>query len=217
MRGVKHVPMLALTEAATALQQPGTVAVIPTDTVYGLVARASDQTAVRRLYQLKHREHKPGTLTAASLEQLVELGVPRRYLTAVAQFWPDPVSVVVPLGSKLAYLHLAKGDLAMRVPNDSAYAALLAHAGPLLTSSANHPGEPPASTIEQAKTYFGDQVDFYIDGGDLTGRQSSTVIRVVDDAIEVLRLGAADINQKSEIRNRASSSQTTNSEPRTPS
>ena len=65
-------------EVVDFLSKPGAVAVIPTDTVYGIVARANDQQAVAGLYQLNHREHKPGTLIAATIDQLGELGIKRR-------------------------------------------------------------------------------------------------------------------------------------------
>lgn len=68
------------------------VGVIPTDTVYGLVARASDEAAVARLYSLKPRENKPGTIIAASIDQLVELGIKYRYLKAVEEFFYKPVA-----------------------------------------------------------------------------------------------------------------------------
>jgi len=174
--------------------QPGFIGIIPTDTVYGIVARATDQPAVDKLYRLKSREHKPGTLIAADIDHLVSLGIKRRYLTAVQQFWPDAVSVIIPAADPaLAYLHQGKLSLAIRIPKDDALQELLLKTGPLLTSSANPPGEPTATTIDQAKSYFGDKVDFYVDGGDLSDRQPSTLIRIIDDAIEVLRPGAVKI------------------------
>ena len=181
-------------DSAKELLKPGVVAVIPTDTVYGLAARASDIAAVEKLYALKSRENKPGTLIAANLDQLVELGLKKRYLTAVEQFWPGPVSVIIPSADpKLEYLHQGKASLAVRLPDDKNLIALLKETGPLVTSSANQPGEKPAETVEEAREYFGDQVDSYEDGGDLSGRQPSTIIRIVDDAIEVLREGAVKI------------------------
>ena len=184
-------------EVAGRLMQSGTIGVIPTDTVYGVVARAADKDAVARLYELKRREHKPGTLIAASVEQFVELGVKRRYLKPVEQYWPGSVSVVVPCGPDLEYLHQGVQSLAMRIPDDELLRALLEKTGPLITSSANQPGESPASTIDEARAYFGNGVDFYEDGGDRSGRQASTVIRVVDDVIEVLRQGAVHIDEVS--------------------
>jgi L-threonylcarbamoyladenylate synthase len=175
---------------------PAAIGIIPTDTVYGVVARAADHEAVSRLYKLKSREHKPGTLIAAGIDQLVELGLKRRYLTAVQQFWPGAVSVIIPAADPaLSYLHQGKMTLAVRLPADKKLQRLLKQTGPLLTSSANPPGEPTATTIDQAKQYFGDQVDFYIDGDDLSDRQPSTLIRIIDDAIEVLRPGAVKIKE----------------------
>ncbi len=178
---------------ANLLQPPNSVGVLPTDTVYGLVAQAHDIEAVQRLYALKHREHKPGTLIAASIDQLVELGLKRRYLTTVSRFWPGAVSVITPCGPELGYLHQGKLSLAVRIPDAPALRALLERTGPLLTSSANDPGHPTAVTIDQARTYFGETVDFYIDGGDLADQKPSTVIRIVDDEIEVIRQGAVTI------------------------
>src|SRR5665213_2242664 len=92
---------------ADKLQRPAAVGVIPTDTVYGIVARAADHEAVARLYKLKKREGKPGTIIAADIDQLVELGIKRRYLKAVEQFWPGALSVNIPsTDPELAYLHL---------------------------------------------------------------------------------------------------------------
>ncbi len=137
---------------------------------------------------------KPGTVIAANIDQLVKLGLKRRYLTAVEQFWPGAVSVVVPAGIELAYLHLDKHSLVVRVPADKTLNALLEQTGPLLTTSANQPGEPVANTIQEAQAYFGETVDFYVGGGNLSGREPSTIIRIIDDAIEVLREGAVKIS-----------------------
>lgn len=183
---------MTTTTLANYLLQPGAIAVAPTDTVYGVVARAADPQAVANLYALKHREGKPGTLVAASIDQLVALGIKRRYLVAVQQFWPGAVSVITPCDAALQYIHQGVGSLAVRIPDDPWLQGLLRQTGPLLTSSANQPGEPPATTIAEAKHYFGDDVVWYEDGG-VINRAPSTVIRVIDDAIEVVRRGAVDI------------------------
>jgi L-threonylcarbamoyladenylate synthase len=179
---------------APILMKPGAIAIIPTDTVYGVVARADDPAAVARLYDLKHRKAKPGTVIAASIEQLEALGVKRRYLKAVEQFWPGAVSVIIPCGPELEYLYKGKNGLAIRIPNNAALQALLWHTGPLLTTSANLPGEQTAQTIAQAKASFGQEVDCYIDGGDYADRPPSTIVRIIDDAIEVVRQGAVELN-----------------------
>jgi L-threonylcarbamoyladenylate synthase len=182
-----------------SLLKEGAVGVLPTDTVYGLVCLAADEQAVVKLYALKHREHKPGTIIAGKLQQLIDLGIKARYLKAVEQYWPNALSVVIPCGEELHYLHLGKHSLAVRVPSDKTIQKLLLQTGPLLTSSANLPGEPIATTVAEAQQYFGKQADFYVDGGSITDHVPSTVIRVVDDAIEILRPGAVNIDENGRI------------------
>lgn len=178
------------------LLSQGGVGVLPTDTVYGLVCSAQNPQAVKRLYSLKSREKKPGTIIAADIDQLVKLGFKRRYLKAVEQFWPGAVSIEQPTSApELNYLNQSTGRQAVRVVADKKLFELLLRTGPLLTSSANLPGEKPADTIEEAREYFGDTVDFYVDGGNLKDRKPSTLIRIVDDAVEVLREGAVTIRQ----------------------
>ncbi len=181
------------------LLKEGKVGVMPTDTVYGLVCLASNQAAVQRLYGLKSREAKPGTLLAATTEQLVDLGVKARYIKPVQHYWPGPISIVIPLGFDLDYLHQGIGAIAMRVIADPLLVNVLMKTGPLLTTSANLPGEPTASTIQEAQACFRDQVDFYVNGGNLGNRQPSTIIRILDDAVEVLRTGAVKINENGGI------------------
>lgn len=183
---------------AIAQLTAGGVGVIPTDTVYGLVAKASNEAAVKKLYALKKRESKPGTIIAANINQLVGLGIPRRYLKAVEQFWPNPISIEIP--HNVTYLHQGTGRQAFRIPSDPILIALLEETGPLQTSSANQPGEPPAVTVTEAERYFGNTVDFYVDGGDLSNRKPSTIIRVVDDAIDVIREGAVKIDDRGIIQ-----------------
>jgi L-threonylcarbamoyladenylate synthase len=181
-----------LDEAVVSAIKNGAVGAIPTDTVYGLVCSAANPDAVARLYSLKHREHKPGTVVAASIDQLVALGIKRRYLTAVERFWPGAVSVETQ--HQLEYLHQGTGRQAFRIPAFDDLLKLLKQTGPLLTTSANLPSEPTATTVSEALAYFGDKVDFYVDGGDLSGRPPSTIIRIIDDAIDVIRSGAVKIS-----------------------
>lgn len=183
--------------ALVELIRGGAVGVLPTDTIYGLVAAAANEESVTRLYKLKSRVAKPGTIIAASVDQFVDLGIPRRYLKVVEQYWSGPVSVIVPAETNLQYLHLGKFSLACRVPKNNEVKKLLEKVGPLLTTSANHPSETPANNVKEAEKYFGDKVDYYVDGGSLAKHEPSTIIRIVDDAVEVLREGAVKIDEAS--------------------
>jgi L-threonylcarbamoyladenylate synthase len=176
-------------DQVTPLLKNGAVGVMPTDTVYGLVTLASDHMAVHRFYSLKSREQKPGTLISASTDQVAALGVSWSEIDKVARYWPNPLSAVLPVEGN-EYLHQGVGTLAMRVVVDTRIRDLLEQTGPLITSSANQPGQPPATTIQEAIGYFGDSVDFYVDGGEIKDVLPSTIIRPIDGGIEVLRQGS---------------------------
>lgn len=177
-------------QAAHALAA-GNVGVIPTDTLYGLVAKATNAAAVGRLHALKYRNRKPGTVIASNISQLRSLGISNQDIQAVEALWPSPLSIIfTPEADTLPHLHQGLGDFPVRIPADESLREFLEISGPLVTSSANFAGEEPAGTIAQAYNYFGDKVNFYVDGGDLSGRLPSTVARVTDRGIIVLRQGA---------------------------
>jgi L-threonylcarbamoyladenylate synthase len=177
-----------------ALLKGGAVGIIPTDTVYGLVASAAHEKAVERLYDLKTREMKPGTVIAANVQQLVDLGIHPKYLDRVKDLWPGPVSIETP--HDIVYLHQGTGRQAFRIPADPVIYELLLKTGPLQTTSANLPGATTASDYAEAKAYFGDRVDFYVEGGDLGDRPASTIVRFNEQGeLEVIREGAVHVTK----------------------
>jgi L-threonylcarbamoyladenylate synthase len=172
----------------------GLVGIMLCDTVYGIVCSAHNKQATQKLYGLKSRVNKPGTLIASNVDQLIELGFDESILKKAQPFWPNPISIEVPCDSKYAskrnYLHLGTGAQAVRIPNNHDLLALLDITGPLQTTSANPPGDPTANSIEEAKAYFGDQVDFYIENpAELfnPNAEASAVIKIEDDKILVFR------------------------------
>lgn len=176
----------------------GGVGILPTDTIYGIVASAADRQAVERLYDLKRREGKPGTVIAANQAQLVELGVDPQVIGEVAHLWPNPISVELLVDDNLDYLSQGTGHCAFRLVADPLLRDLLLATGPLLTSSANHPGEPSSLDVAQAQAYFGDQVDFYVDGGERRALPS-TVVRYRSGHFTTLRPGPVTVDAGGQI------------------
>ena len=172
----------------------GAIGVIPTDTVYGLVAKASKRTAIERMYKVKERPHKAGTIIGASISQFKDLGFPYEPLRAANHYWPASLSVVVDASNVADYLKADRDALPVRIPDSPKLLKLLSVTGPLMTSSANHPGAPTATTIKQAMAYFDDDIDFYVDAGDLGDWPPSTIIGF-DDAGEIIvhRQGAVKL------------------------
>lgn len=172
------------TEIIKVLQNNG-VGVIPTDTVYGVVGRLLSPIAVQRIYEIKRRDpsKRVGTILIADITQ-IETFVPFKVAEKANQYWPGAVSVVLQLSDKLTYAHKGHNTLAFRIPKLPGLITLLKQTGPLATSSANTEGQPPATTLAQAKAYFGEQPDFYVDGGDLSSHKPSRIIEILADGTE---------------------------------
>ncbi len=186
---------MPLSKIIPILQRSG-IAVIPTDTIYGIVTRACDRKAVMRLYRLRRQTaRKPFIILIDHIARLREFGihttlVQKQFLEKV---WPGKVSVVLPCkAKKFAYLHLGTGTLAFRLPHSRRLQALLKKTGPLVAPSANPEGGKPAETITEAKNYFGSRVDAYVGAGRLQGKPS-TIISLLGSFPKVLRKGAVRV------------------------
>lgn len=188
---------MSLSSLVRVLQRGG-IAVIPTDTVYGIVARARDRSAVARLYRLRRiTPRKPFIILIDSVARLGEFGIAldaaqRKFL---ARVWPGKISVVLPCAKKkFAYLHLGKSALAFRLPKNRTLTALLRNTGPLVAPSANPEGMKPAETVSEARRYFGDSVDIYTRVSRKRGKPS-TLVSFLGSVPKVLRKGAANVNR----------------------
>jgi len=179
-----------LLDAVPALKAGG-LAVIPTDTIYGLVCSALDPAAVQHLYALRQRDPaKPCVILISQLDDLqrFDLTVSAIQQTTLATYWPGPVSVVLPCKSAdWVYLHRGAMSLAFRMPADETLRTFLAQTGPLLAPSANPEGSQPATTVAEAQAYFGAQVAVYVDGGQRDGKPSRLVRLDARAAAETLR------------------------------
>lgn len=174
---------------------------MPTDTIYGLAALAKNPEATAKLSRLKQGqiEYRPGTVIAASAEQLIALGVDEQAVRRVQHLWPNPLSIELPIGARLMHLYQDGPHRAFRVVGDGPLKAVLEKTGPLLTTSANLRARPPANTAQEAQHYFGDEVDFYLDGGNLSGHPPSTIVRFVDGQLVVVRQGAVKIDDQGNV------------------
>lgn len=159
---------------ATILKRGG-IGIIPTDTIYGIVGRASSKKAVSRIYSIKKRNlKKPFIILISSINDLKKFGI-----NASLKTWPPKTSMIFKCPDvKFKYLHRGTKSLAFRIPvGNSALNAILKKTGPLVAPSANPEGGSPARTIRQAEKYFGQKVDFYIDGGHLN-RKPSKLLKI---------------------------------------
>jgi L-threonylcarbamoyladenylate synthase len=160
-----------MSSLATVIASGG-VAVIATDTVYGLCCDAENPAAVERLLALKSRPHgKPAAVAFASpsaaLAALPELG--DRTRAALTALLPGPLTVLLP--NPAGRFPLAGGELlGLRVFEPAA-----AVERPLLLTSANLAGEPDARALAEVSEFIREGADLALDGGELAGVASTVV------------------------------------------
>ncbi|MFA5840985.1 MAG: L-threonylcarbamoyladenylate synthase [Candidatus Paceibacterota bacterium] len=181
------------------LEENGVV-VMPTDTLYGIVGRAQEASVVNRIYDLKKRTSlKPCIILIGDISELEKFSITlnREQRKIIEKYWSfnftqdktEPVSIVLDCpNDSFAYLHRGTRTLAFRVPTFKPFREFLLNVGPLLAPSANPEGLPPAKDIFEAKDYFGDKVDLYVDGGIITGKASRLVKLYRDGSEAILRI-----------------------------
>ena len=176
---------------AAELLKAGQVGLLPSDTIYGLSGLALNKLGVEKIYKLKGRGYKkPMIVLLADSAQAGQLGLDSRDLALASAIWPAPLTLIVPAGKNTpAFLHRGTKSLAIRVPDNSALRKLISSTGPLVSTSANPEGKEPAQNVAQAKSYFGDKLNFYIDAGELK-TQPSTIVQTKNGKLIVLRQGA---------------------------
>ena len=158
----------------------GQIGVLATDTLYGVVGSALREETVERIYGVRKRDlGKPMIILISSIKdlKLFNVEISKAQVKKLKAFWPGPVSVVLACPTeKFFYLHRGLKSLAFRLPASEKLLNLLTETGPLVAPSANLAGQSPAQTIDQAKKYFGEQVDFYVDDGQLKAKPSTIIV-----------------------------------------
>jgi len=143
----------------------GGVTLIPTDTIYGLHAMATDERAIARIAAMKGRGHdKPFVIIASSIDQLRALGatVPEE----LSRIWPAPLTAILASGGT---------TIAARIPDLEWLRAMLERTGPLVSTSANRSGEPPVMSPDDLAQDLQDALDAILDQGPCEGKPSTIV------------------------------------------
>lgn len=196
-----EAPVLPASEPGTiervaAVLRDGGVAVIPTDTVYGLAASVFEESAIDRIFLIKRRPPDAAVPvlmhTAADLPLLVS-DVPSIAWKLIDRFWPGPLTLVFPARPSVSPTLTGGGKtVAVRVPAGKSCLQLLEAVGlPLVGTSANRSGDPPASRAAEAASAIGREVDAILEDDDaVTGSTPSTVVELRDGQPIVHRPGA---------------------------
>ena len=171
--------------------------IVPTETVYGLVCRYSDEAARQRIYAIKGRpELKPLQALIADAGELLALGVEPSALFAKLQraYWPGALTIVAPVIG-------GEGTVGVRMPDHAFLRELIRAVGePLAATSANPAGVAPDSSAAADFMDLAEPPDFVVRGFCGQGA-ASTVVAVLGDKLEVLREGATPAAAINELAN----------------
>lgn len=193
-----HNPQPRLIAQVVDILKKGGVIGYPTDTMYGLGCDIFNQKAVKRIYQLKNRpKHKPFSFMCSELKNISEYShVGNGAYRLMRKCLPGPYTFVLS-GTKLVpkIMLTKQKTVGIRVPDHPISLALIEGLGnPILNTTAilDMEKDPPVDGID-VNDIFGNQVDLIIDGGQIVPC-SSTVVSLIDDMPEILRVGRGDIS-----------------------
>lgn len=190
---------------AAKLLRDGRLVAVPTETVYGLAARADSEAAVAAIYRAKGRpDFNPLIVHVGSLAMARRLArFDDRAEALVARYWPGPLTVVLPVraGSAIAPAVTAGlPTIALRMPDHPVMQRLLAEAAlPLAAPSANRSGGVSPTAPDHVQRSLGAAVDAILDGGPCARGLESTIVALREDGTwQLLRPGPIDEQELAE-------------------
>lgn len=211
----------AIPKAALGVRD-GKLVVLPTDTLYGIGADAFSPEAVRSLLAAKGRgSDMPPPVLVGDTRTIDGLAtdVPDYARALVEEFWPGALTVVLRAQPSLMWdLGDTGGTVALRMPDDPIALELLRDVGPMAVSSANRTGHPASRTVLDAAAQLGAAVEFYLDGGPVTGGLASTIVDCTREEPAFLRIGAISEAEVLDVveRSRADALELARAEPDAP-
>lgn len=193
-----NAPADAAVRRAAESLRGGNVIALPTDTIWGLCAKAGDSTGVEKLYEAKGRGGEKGApVIIGRLDQLAILTKPLhgKIWEKLYTLWPGPLTLIFEAGEEATPLLAEGGGIAVRYPRQPLCQALARAAGPFAATSANPPGEAPLTSAAEIAAHFGDKISLILDGGAIEGGTPSTVADLRGDSPKLIREGAIDFDR----------------------
>ncbi len=185
----------------------GEIVVSPTDTIIGILGDALNKKTVEYIYKVKKRNpEKPYIILIPDISYLTLFGIHPSVKEKIL-LESKGITVVLNLPEhkreELEYLHRGKGSLAFRIPDEKKLIEILKKIRkPVVAPSANPEGKTPAKSIKEAVNYFGNKVSLYFDI-ELNGKtEPSTIVKVEDGYIKILREGEKSIEEIERLLNK---------------
>lgn len=184
----------------TILKNDGVIAFV-TDTVWGLGCLPSSEKAVKKIYEIKHREaKKPLILMSNEIYNLfdyVKQPIEKQAQILIKKHFPGALTLILEKSENTPdYITSGFPTVGIRIPDNRIFAEICANieGHVLATTSANISGEPPALTYEEALEYIGDKADLVVDNqGEKAQGLASTVAGFKDGKIVIYRQGKIEL------------------------
>lgn len=193
-----------LDEVTDIIKQDGII-VFPTETVYGIGGNALSLDVIKRIYNIKQRpQEKALSILVKSKKEINKYAYISDILEEkiIDNFMPGPITIILKKRkSQIPDLLTGNNDtIGIRIPDNYIVKKILEACNlPIAAPSANISGRPSSIKLEDIKPDFDGKVEAFIDGGKCTQNVSSTIVKVIDGKVEILREGIIsikDINKK---------------------
>lgn len=193
-----------LDEVVDIIKRDGIV-VFPTETVYGIGGNALSENVIKNIYNIKKRpQEKALNILVKNKEEIKKYAYISNELEEeiIDKFMPGPITIILKKRkSQIPDLLTGNNDtIGIRIPDNDIVKKILEKCNlPIAAPSANISGKPSSIKLEDIKQDFDGKVDAFIDGGKCKQNISSTIVKVIDGNIKILREGIIsikDINEK---------------------
>ncbi|MDA0734691.1 MAG: threonylcarbamoyl-AMP synthase [SAR202 cluster bacterium Casp-Chloro-G3] len=189
----------------------GGVVVLPTDTLYGLAADVSSQTALERVFTIKGRASDLALPVLVSDWAMVAMVASNQSSVArrlAEKYWPGPLTLVLPKLTSLSDLVTGGRDtVAVRSPEHRVPQGLITQLGrPITGTSANLSGAPNPQSLDEVREQLGDSVDYIISCGPAPMGTASTIVDLTTDSPMLIREGAIPFQEIKEFCHSSSAS-----------
>ena len=193
MKVIRNINDNELRKAGNIIKNGGLV-IFPTETVYGIGANGLDKDAIEKIYTAKGRKSdNPLILHVSSIDMVYSIAknIDEIELKLMEKFFPGPLTIIFDKKDNVPYEATGNLDtVGIRMPSNPIANKLIEYANtPIAAPSANISGRPSGTNVSDIVNEFKDKVDIILDGGSSLIGVESTVIRVIDNKIHILRPG----------------------------
>lgn len=172
----------------------GNLVIMPTDTVYGIVADATKEETIKKVFEAKERSFNKPLLVLVSDRKMLEKVVSEispKTEEIISKYWPGPLTILFPKKEKVSDILTASSPyIAVRMPNDERLLNIIRKVSrPLIATSANITSKAAITEVSQIEDKMQQKISYILDGG-VVKNEASTIIKIENDKIEMLRAGS---------------------------